>query len=138
MADPADEDPLLIVSDFDTLNALSRALVEAKFHAEPIDPAVPGSALVADLATRVADRVEQETARRYPGIHGMVDGWRDPREQPEMLAVVRRRLREIGGWQEWSEEEKRAQVRVLLAPLQPVDEVVRELVAWRDAPEAAD
>ena len=132
------DDVLLEISDFETLNALSRALVEAKFHETPLDAAVPTSPEIAELATRVADRVEAETAKRYPGIHDALAGWRQPGEQPELLEVVRRRLREDQAWSERSAGERRERVRVLLAPLLPVDAVVDELVAYRDRLDARD
>jgi hypothetical protein len=87
-------EPVLEIRDVSILNALNRALLEAKFHLEPNDALVAGSPLVADLANQVADALERLAAtelrnpRRDPGA------WRDPAAHPEKLLAVRARLRE--------------------------------------------
>lgn len=119
------EDPLFRVDDPAELNSLLRTVMEAKFCTEPSDELVSWSPLVADMANRVADALGQ-IPRRVPRPDP--DAWRRPANHPEKVAAVRARILACDPWDGWSAEERADQVRVLLAPLQPDDALIRELV----------
>jgi len=124
--------PLFEIHEFAVLNALSRALVEAKFHLHPNDSLVPASPFVADLANDVADALEEHVSAT--SVHSSADpgSWRDPSNHPEKLEAVRARLEECKPWSEWTADQKRKYVRLLLAPLRPVADTVSQLLEDAD------
>ena len=121
-----EDEPNLRVDGGPELNALLRTVMEAKFRPDPGDELVSWSPLVADIANRVADALDQ-IPRRVPRPDA--GAWRRPENHPEKLAVVRARILACEAWSGWSEEQRREQVRILLAPLQPDDALIEALIA---------
>ena len=120
------------IEGFSHINALYRALIEAKFNDNPTDAAVPGSALVADLVNQVADALEQH-ARTNPVAFGSeLSEWRDPSNHSEKIEFVRRRITECSPWSDWTAEEKRDYIRVLLSPLRAEPSFCQELLVFGD------
>lgn len=121
----SEDSPRFVVDDAAELNALMRTIMEAKFCGEPSDTLVSWSPIVADMANRVADALSR-VPRRVPLADP--NAWRNPKNHPEKVAAVRARILANDAWDGWSDEERADQVRVLLAPLEPDEGFIRELV----------
>jgi hypothetical protein len=101
------------------LLAVLRAIVEAKFHGNPCDLDVPGSAVLARFAIRVRDAVVAEESRRHPEAGAA--HWRKwTRIGPEREEWGAARTYAVAMWQScwdtWSPEERRTAAAALLAP----------------------
>lgn len=123
---------MLEISDSVTLNALTRALVAAKFQLDPVDRDVPGSTLLAELANRVAETcaaVLVEEGRMSPE---RAERWREPSQHLHALECVRARIRECQPWGGWTADQRTGYVETLLAPYLPVTEVVSSLCDYGD------
>ncbi|WP_437723154.1 hypothetical protein [Sorangium sp. So ce861] len=104
------------------LLALLRAIIEAKFHKNPDDLDVPGSAILARVAVRIRDEIVAEEVRREGGVAEA--RWRDwinlgPErrewEGAKDYAVVAWR----DAWANWSADDRRAAAQYLLSPFDP-------------------
>lgn len=101
-----------------------RAIVEAKFHKDPEDADVPGSAILAGVAVRIRDEVMAEEVRREGAV--AESRWRDwIRIGPERREWEAARNYAAGMWTDtwhhWSADERRAAAEYLLSPFDPGD-----------------
>jgi hypothetical protein len=99
--------------------ALLRAIVEAKFHKDPDDLDVPGSAILARVAVRIRDEaVAEEVRREGPVAEARWREWinlgpeRREWQGAKDYAVVAWR----GAWAKWSADERRVAAEHLLSP----------------------
>lgn len=102
--------------------ALLRAVIEAKFHSQPNDTDVPGSAILARLAERLRDVVVAEEVRR----EGTTAAKRWQRwaaitpSRPEWSAALQfaaESWRDV--WNNWSGDERIAAATWLMSPYEP-------------------
>ena len=124
--------PLFCVSDSHELNALFRALLQAKFRPEIPDTDLPGSRLVVAMIERVFEA--QRTAAKAAGNPTMLanfDTWQRAEENPLYVAAARERLRECPAnvWLLWSREERLRFVRQLLSPLRAEQPLLEDLLS---------
>lgn len=122
----------LHVSDVATLNALTRALVAAKFQLDPVDRDVPGSTILSELANRVADLCGQLIVQEGRRTAEQVAAWRAPAQHDHVLTCVRARIQECEAWGSWAPEEKVQCVETLLAPYLPEPTIVQSLCEYGD------
>ena len=118
-------EPFVVESEHE-LRALHRALLEAKFHAQPEDGDVPGSPLVAELSRRIV-----ETLASTLPEEGW-SAWREAEQHRHRFPVVVSHIARTSAWPEWSVDQKQEYVRVLLAPFEAQERTVSELVASGD------
>ena len=122
---------LFEVSDPDELRALHRALFSAKFTAGPLDELMPGSSILARMAERVAEAMGQ-----IEGEDRWVE-WRRAERHRDRIPVVVGHAARVSKWDEWSEDQRRDYVRILLSPLvgdmSLIDEIAGLITAERRA-----
>ncbi len=114
----------ITITDTSVLNTLTRALVAAKFQLEPIDPDVPGSAIISELANQVADLCGDLLIEQGRLSRDQTTRWRDPYENPHVLKCVQARVRECDPWPGLERLEKEQFIAALLAPYLPEPEFV--------------
>lgn len=124
--------PLFSVVDADELNALFRALLEAKFRPEIPDTDLPGSCLVVAMIERVFEA--QRNVAQASGNSTMLanlDTWQKAEQNPLYVAAARERLKECptNVWLRWSREERLFFVRQILSPLRAEQPLLEELVS---------
>ncbi|HEX6391957.1 MAG TPA: hypothetical protein VFZ97_00855 [Acidimicrobiales bacterium] len=108
---------------------LQRALLEAKFLAEPRDPALQGSPILAELSFGVVQAIKDHYAR--VGDRGRVQQWIDWSQWHRRTIekdLVRDHLRSLEKWNQMSEEVRMAYVRSLVAPFVITPEELGELI----------
>ena len=120
------------IEGFSHINALCRALIEAKFNDNPTDTDVPNSPLVADLANQVADALEEHERANPLAPGSEIGGWRDPSNQPGKIEFIKRRISECSLWSSWTTDEKQHYLRILLSPLRADSSVCQELLQFGD------
>ncbi len=116
----------VVIEGFADLNALHRALVEAKFNHGPQDQLVSGSPLVAKIANRVVEALEAAANEERPDSP-LRDSWRWLENRPDILAVVRERLAEAEQAFSLSRQQKRELLEALIAPFLASDETLDSL-----------
>ena len=112
-------EPLFTITDKYELLALHRSLFEAQFAVDPHSRDVPGSPILASLANRIVDALNQQDPRWTE--------WRAASNHPDKVAIVRRRLPEESGWSSMSQAEREAHIHNHLAPLIPDDVLLQSL-----------
>lgn len=103
------------------LLALLRAVMEAKFHPDPEDLDIPGSAILAEVANRLARAVRDEkigtggdAARSRWSIWIQIGADRDEwKSAVKYAAAMWKKI-----WPKWSVEERRFAARCLLSPFE--------------------
>lgn len=121
----------LEIKDKFELNALHKALMEAKFHDNPNQPIVQSSPMVANVMNKVVDELEKinwatEADKKYKKIQWK-NTWKDWRENPSeemVLPVLRLHVDDI------SKMEGQAKIdylRILASPYKVSDELLLEL-----------
>ncbi|WP_234086366.1 hypothetical protein [Azonexus sp. R2A61] len=119
------------VSDTNELNALFRALIQAKFQPAIPDRDLSGSPFVVAMIERIFEAVRNEAIAS--GNETMVsncDRWKRAEENPILVAAVRERIRECPQrvWSKWSREERTHFVQQLLSPLHAEEPLIKELL----------
>ncbi|WP_437997797.1 hypothetical protein WMF26_45300 [Sorangium sp. So ce185] len=104
------------------LLALLRAIVEAKFHKDPDDLDVPGSAILARVAVRIRDEIVAEEVRREGGVAEA--RWREwidlgPERREWEGAKDYATVAWRDAWAKWSADERRVAAKHLLSPFEP-------------------
>ncbi len=124
--------PLFSVLDSHELNALFRALLEAKFRPEIPDTDLPGSHFVVAMIERVfeAQRNVALTSGN-PTTLANLDTWQTAEENPIYVAAARERLKECptNVWLRWSREERLSFVRQILSPLRAEQPLLEDLLS---------
>lgn len=118
------------------LLALLRAIVEAKFHKDPADLDVPGSTVLASVASRVRDAVIAEEVRREGAVaEARWQQWiRLDATRPEWDGAKTYAVGEWGRpWARWSEEERRQAAVALLSPFAPEEAALQQFLAEVDS-----
>lgn len=108
-----------------------RAIVEAKFHADPSDTNVPGSAILARVANRLRDVIVEEEVRRDGS--SAAKRWRDwasiTQDRPEWLTALEFARGAWGDkWDAWSTDERVFGAACLLSPFEPGPALVEEFL----------
>ena len=114
------------------LLALHRALMEAKFHDTPNDPAVAGSPFVADVANRIVEILANWKQSDRPAGHDW-PSWRHVGPGHREWAVAIDRAREATNWITWNEDERRQFAKILLSPFVATSEVLEQFIACVNA-----
>ena len=122
--------PLFSVHDSYELNALFRALLEAKFRPEIPDTDLPGSRFVVAMIERAFEA--QRNIALASGNQIMLanlDAWQRAEENPLYVAAARERLKECptNVWLRWSKEERLSFVRQILSPFRAEQPLLEEL-----------
>ncbi|HZF51370.1 MAG TPA: hypothetical protein VE093_22085 [Polyangiaceae bacterium] len=112
---------MLTFSSHAELLALLRAIVEAKFHKDPDDFDVPGSAILARIAVRIRDEALAEEVRREGSVaEARWREWinlgperREWQEAKDYAAVAWK-----DAWAKWSADERRVAAKHLLSPFE--------------------
>jgi hypothetical protein len=110
----------LRIDDPDVLNAMLRAIVEAKFHPQPEDTLLWGSPLVAKAVLEVFNAaVTADEKRGRPDIADESRKWQRSLMANAILPVVRKRLREDAKkefWRKYSASQKQSYVLQCISP----------------------
>jgi hypothetical protein len=114
------------------LLALLRAIVEAKFHKDPDDLDVPGSAILARVAVRIRDEIVAEEVRREGRVaearwREWVNLGSERREWEGAKGYAAVAWRDA--WANWSTDDRRAAARYLLSPFDPGEEGLLKFLA---------
>jgi hypothetical protein len=125
----------LTISDRMELYALHRALMEAKFHAEPDASEVQASPYVASVAHRVLDALIQ--AEEASGDTRAAAGWRDWRRGEQHDWLRRFVLARLAEHPRLTPAQRDEYVRTLAAPLTVGDAWVAEVIAAASSPPGA-
>lgn len=117
------------------LQALHKALMEAKFHPEPNQPIVQTSPLVANVMNNVVEELEKinwvtEAERKLKGIEYKNDWgiWRTTVSKEIVLPVIIRNLEHIEMLRSKSDEQCLEYMNVLLSPYKLRDDEVFQLI----------
>ena len=109
------------IDSYPELLALLRAVMEAKFHRDPEDLLVPGSAILAEVANRLARavrdeaiRIEGDAARSRWSTWIQIGPDRD--EWKSAVTYAAAMWKKI--WPKWSVDERRVAARCLLSPFE--------------------
>lgn len=124
--------PLFSVLDSYELNALFRALLEAKFRPEIPDTDLPGSRFVVAMIERVFEAQRNiALASGNPTMLANLDTWQKAEENPLYVAAARERLKECptNVWLRWSREERLSFVRQILSPLRAEQPLLEDLLS---------
>ena len=124
--------PLFSVLDSDELNALFRALLEAKFRREIPDTDLPSSRFVVAMIERVFEAQRNVAlASGNPTMLANLDTWQKAEENPLYVAAARERLKECPAsvWLRWSREERLRFVRQILSPLRAEQPLLEDLLS---------
>jgi hypothetical protein len=124
------------IDSYYELNALLRAVIEAKFHRDPDDLDVPGSALLADVVNRLARAVAEESIKiDGDAARTRWSAWihTGPERDEWKSAVVYAASMWPKIWPKWSVEDRRVAARQLLSPFEledaTLDAFLREVEA---------
>lgn len=122
---------MFTVTSYPELVALLRAVLEAKFHKDPDDTDVPGSAILARVAIRLRDAAIAEEVRRDGAA--AEDRWREwmklgPERSEWEGAMAYAVVAYKDAWASWSTDERIAAVEELLSPFEPGKEGVLQFV----------
>lgn len=112
----------LEITDYYELLALHRCVLEAKFHSDPEDGDIADSPLVAGLANRILEALEQAESQR--GKPGEVKNWERWRKIDRRTYFWKTAVSFAVAYPRWSElgaHEKRELVATLLAPFVATD-----------------
>ncbi len=122
------EDPFQI-TNLDDLQALQRALLEARFYSGAMGPEVPGSPVVADLHRRTVEAIAKHYASS--GNAGAVENmarWRRwsnrDRERNALVAI----LTSMKPWGDWPAERRAEVARSLVVPFIATEDELADLV----------
>jgi hypothetical protein len=114
------------IDSYPELIALFRAVIEAKFHANPEDLDVPGSTILANVAIRLTRAKVDEEVKLYG--EAALSRWQawartgpEREEWKSSLRYAASMWKTI--WSKWSVEERRSAARTLLSPFE-LDEVM--------------
>jgi hypothetical protein len=123
--------PLFSVVDSNELNALFRALLEAKFRPAIPDTDLPGSPYVVALIERVLEA--QKKVAAASGNQAMLSNletWQKAEENPLYVAAAKERIKECpqNVWLRWSKEERLRFVQQILSPLRAEQPLLEELL----------
>jgi len=123
--------PLFSVRDCDELNALVRALIQAKFRPAVPDTDLPASRFIVAMIERAVDA--QKNAAQASGNTTMVanlETWRRAEENPLYVSASLERLKECptNVWLRWSKEERLHYVRQVLSPLRADEPLLEQLL----------
>lgn len=120
------------ITDYYQLIALHKALIQAKFARDPIDPIISGSPLIAETANQIiATLIQMEIDRGNPKG---AEIWKikiDPSGEMWQIALSRISLYDRI-WQKWTPEEKKYYARLLLSPFFFDDDLLEEFVRQAD------
>lgn len=121
--------PLFSVLDSDELNALVRALLQAKFRPCVPDTDLSASRLVVAMVERALEA--QKGVALASGNTTMIanfETWQRAEENPLYVSSARERLKECPAnvWLRWSNEERLHYVRQVLSPLQAEQALLEE------------
>lgn len=123
--------PLFSVLDSDELNALFKALIEAKFRPHIPNRDLSGSRFVVAMIERVFEAQRNiAVASGNPTMLSNLDTWQRAEENPSLVATVRERIKECPKyvWLRWSRDERIHFVQQLLSPLCAEQPLLEELL----------
>ena len=123
--------PLFSVLDSDELNALVRALLQAKFRPSLPDTDLSASSFVVAMIERALEaQREVALASGNTTMLANLETWQKAEENPLYLSAARERLKECPAnvWLRWSNEERLCYVRQVLSPLHAEQPVLEELL----------
>jgi hypothetical protein len=105
------------IDDYHELLALHRALMEAKFHGEPNDPAVPGSPFIAAVANRVVEAlVAHDVERKGAAKREEWARWRAITPDRREWRLALGHATAMAKWDEWDDEMRTGVARTLMSP----------------------
>jgi len=112
---------MLILEDKHAVRALLRALVSAKFSADPHDRDVPASPLVANVAREAAAALEQSEIEEEGDV--AAERWRVWREfgpaRPEWRSAIKFAAEAFSDhWGSWTSDQHKVVVEDLVAPFE--------------------
>ena len=119
---------MLGIEEHELLLALYRTVIEGKFAEDPEDRLVARSPLVAEACTRIRRALDESERARIRKLDGprrqlATRNWKEWLRRsnldarPRLLAVVRRRLRELHEWPALDAQARAELVSTLAAPL---------------------
>lgn len=124
------------ISDYYKLLALHRALMQAKFARNPIDPVISGSPFIAEMAEQIVNTlVAMEVERGYPE---RAEAWKiriDPNGELWQIALSRISSADettFAAWGKWSFEEKKHYAKILISPFIADDGLLQKFVQEAD------
>jgi len=128
---PMNTPPLFSILDSDELNALVRALLQAKFRPAVPDTDLPASRFVVAMIERALEA--QKNFALASGNTTMVanfETWQRAEENPLYVSAARERLKECPAdvWLRWSNEERLHYVQQVLSPLRAEQLLLEELL----------
>lgn len=106
----------IIISGYEEMLALHKALMEAKFHPEPENLMVSGSPLVASISNRVVEALVEMEIQKNPSKQDSWKRWLDIKNQKTFWNRALEYACEFNYWGKFTEDEKRHYVSCLLSP----------------------
>lgn len=123
--------PLFSVEDSVELNALLRALLQAKFRPAVPDTDLPCSRYMIAMIERVFEASRNVAlASGNPALLSSFDTLQKAEQNPLYVAAARARLQECPAhlWAQWSREERLHFVRQILSPLRAEPQLLEYLL----------
>ncbi len=132
---------MLQIEEHEVLVALYRTVIEGKFADDPEDGLVARSPHAADACVRIRKALEDSERVRIEQLEGprrqlAERNWEDRRgrfrldARPRLLAVVRRRLRELEEWSTLEADSRGELITTLAAPFDLSRDLHAELLAY--------
>lgn len=119
---------MLVVEEFDELNAPVRALLTLKFDSEEAAE-YAGSPYLAHVLDPAYDALIAASRRELrEDIATDLERHRDASANPAILRAIPSHVRQVKDLESWTPEQRRDYVRVLLSPFRASDEIVTRLI----------
>lgn len=123
---------MLVIKERHELIALLKALGFVKYHCQDYDcRELAGSPIINHLL-----RETKSALRPFLEASGIKDearlGWGVIDKYPEYISTIKTHLSNVENWSDLSEEIKRAAIIDFIEPMISSDEVVSELLNWRN------
>lgn len=111
---------MFAIDGYQELMVLHRALMEAKFSESLNDTAIGGSPILAEISNRVVDALIQESSGTDSTAYSAESWrrWRTAASRVLELEVIRDRIQNTNKWPEWSQDEQRYYLSILLSPFE--------------------
>ena len=123
----------LIVEDYHELLVLHRALMEAKFHPEPVHEELSGSPYLAAISRRLLDVLSKVDGDREG--EAASERWRSWREVDSRLTewkVAVRKAADASIWASWTVQQRAEFAELLLSPFDTSSETVARFLTEVD------
>ncbi len=117
------------IENFEDLELLHRALLEAKFNNSPNDECIMGSKPLAKIICQITDILFEEYVKQdgEDRVSTFWNPWRKMSESRREWQLIKNEIKNIDTWEEFDDEAKKDYITILASPF-IVDEAQIEIL----------